>query len=195
MKQIKYGFHGEDDAHKIFLHNYLQQFDQDDVLFDRDDEFCEKFRAGNKKQVDTKFAFVAREGLSKYQHDIFFVGRDIDSHQANQFKIRQNHFTKERIKNLILMLPVQCVEHWLWLLKHRRENPQSTKNISFENYHNDRAKIEVYGQKDPPNELSNPIVYSLSSSLDVSWLESRSDSFKHFHNQVVQFLQVYSKTD
>lgn len=191
MRQLKYGFYGEDDAQKIFLHNYLKHIDDETIVFERDDEFCARFSARGKKQVDTKFAFVAREGLAKYQHDVFFVGRDIDSHQESQFKIRHDHFAKERIPNVLLMLPVQCVEHWLWLLKHKQENPKSTKNVSFDMHPNKKAKLAVYGHDDPPNELSNPIVNELSTNFDVSWLESRSDSFKHFHNQVKTFVNQH----
>lgn len=188
MRQIKYGFYGEDDAHKIFLHNYLQQINNETVSFERDEEFCDRFRANNKKQVDTKFAFVAREGLSNYQHDIFFVGRDIDSHQKEQFNIRRKHFADENIQNLVLMLPVQCIEHWIWHLKHHQDNPRSTKNVSLHMHPNKVAKREVYGYDDPPNAISNPIVDNLSSKFDVNWLESRSDSFRHFHYQVKTFI-------
>ena len=188
MKQFKYGFYGEDDAHKIFLHNYLSQF-ADSAVFERDDEFCGRFRAGGKKQVDTKFAYVAREGFGYYQHDVFFVGRDIDSHQPDQFHLRLKHFEKERIQNLLVMPPVQCIEHWLLYLKYKSDNPTSTKNVSFENQPRKRAKFDIYGDEDPPNEVSNPIVDSLSRKFDVSWLGQRSDSFKHFHKQVTTFLE------
>lgn len=192
MKQFKYGFYGEDDAHKIFLQNYLRHFDSDAVAFVRDDYFCGRFQARGKKMVDKNFAFVAREGLVNYQHDVFFVGRDIDSHQDAQFRQRHDYFVKEGIRNLLLMLPVQCVEHWLWLLKYRQENPASTKNVSFHMHPNKKAKLEVYGEEDPPNQVSNPIVETLTASFDISWLESRSESFRHFHKQVIAFLAAYS---
>ncbi|AQG81791.1 hypothetical protein [Spirosoma montaniterrae] len=165
------------------------------MVFERDDDFCEKFQARGKKLVDTKFAYVAREGLFKHQHDVFFIGRDIDSHQDAQFTLRRDHFAKECIDNLLLMLPVQCVEHWLWLLKYRQGNPKSTKNVSFHMHPNKKAKLEVYGQEDPPNEISNPIVDDLSKQFDITWLESRSESFRHFHKQVLAFLAAYSSVE
>ncbi len=82
------------------------------------------------------------------------------------------------------MPPVQCIEHWLLYLKYKSDNPTSTKNVSFENQPRKRAKFDIYGDEDPPNEVSNPIVDSLSRKFDVSWLGQRSDSFKHFHKQV-----------
>jgi hypothetical protein len=193
MKQLKYGFYGEDDAHKIFLHNYLKHF-ADTIIFERDDDFCNRFRANGRKQVDTKFAYVAREGLAKHQHKVFFVGRDVDSYLDAQFNQRLDHFRKERIENLLVMLPIQCVEHWLWYLKRKKDNPALTKNISLESQLRDKAKFEVYGEEEPPNRVSNPIVDELSKRFDIPWLESRSDSFKHFHNQVIEFLNQYDKT-
>ena len=187
MKQLKYGFYGEDDAHKIFLHNYLNHF-VDTVVFERDDDFCAQFRANNKKQVDTKFAIVARTGLGWYNHEVFFVIRDVDSLQQAEFDKRYNHFAEEQIDKLLIALPVQCIEHWLWYLKHKKDNPALTKNISLESQPRKKVKFVLYGYEDPPNELSNPIVDELSKSFDIDWLLQRSDSFKHFHNQVKAFL-------
>ncbi|MDB5239404.1 MAG: hypothetical protein JWP57_29 [Spirosoma sp.] len=187
MKQLKYGFYGEDDAHKIFLHNYLSHF-ANELVFVRDDAFCWKFRARTKKEVDDKFAEVAQRGLIWYQQQVFFVVRDVDSIQENEFTIRYSHFAEVRIDKLLVALPVQCIEHWLWYLKQKKENPSLTKNISLESQPRKKAKFEVYGFEDPPNELSNPIVDDLSKQFDISWLESRSGSFKHFHSQVKIFV-------
>ncbi|UFH55669.1 hypothetical protein [Spirosoma sp. KNUC1025] len=190
MKQFKYGFYGEDDAHKIFLHNYLSHF-ADVVTFERDEEFCEKFRANNKKQVDTKFAVVARTGFGWYQHQVFFVVRDVDSLQQQEFEARHAHFAKEQINKLLVALPVQCIEHWLLYLKHKKDNPASTKNISLESQPRKKVKFSLYGYEDPPNEISNPIVDDLSRRFDLDWLETRSESFKHFHKQVMAFLSQH----
>ncbi|MCX6213288.1 hypothetical protein [Spirosoma sp.] len=187
MKQLKYGFYGEDDAHKIFLQNYLSHF-VETVFFERDEVFCEKFRATNRKQVDTKFAIVARTGLGWYQHEAFFVVRDVDSLHPSEFDERYTHFLKEKIDKLLIALPVQCIEHWLWYLKHKKDNPDLTKNISLESQPRKKVKFILYGYEDPPNEISNPIVNGLSKSFDASWLEQRSESFKHFHSQVKAFI-------
>ncbi len=191
MRQLKYGFYGEDDAHKLFLQNYLSHF-VDTVLFERDNAFCEKFRANNKKQVDTKFATVARTGIGWYQHEVFFVVRDVDSLHSSEFDERYAHFAKEKIDKLLIALPIQCIEHWLWYLKHKKDNPALTKNISLESQPRKKVKFILYGHEDPPNELSNPIVDELSKSFDASWLEQRSNSFKHFHNQVKVFIDKHA---
>lgn len=187
MKQLKYGFYGEDDAHKIFLHNYLGHF-ASAVIFERDEAFCQKFRANNKKQVDTKFAVVARTGLNWYQQQVFFIVRDVDSIQDNEFDERYEHFAKQQIDKLLIALPVQCIEYWLLYLKHKKDNPALTKNISLELQPRKKVKLILYGYEDPPNEISNPIVDGLSQRFDIDWLESRSESFRHFHNQVKDFL-------
>lgn len=193
MRQLKYGFYGEDAAHKIFLHNYLSHFSAT-VILECDNEFCSKFRARTKKEVDTRFSEVAQRGFAWYQHDVFFVVRDVDSIQPEEFTFRYEHFSKARIDNLLIALPVQCIEHWLWYLKLKQENPGLTKNTSLETQPRKKTKFAVYGNEDPPNELSNPIVNELSKQFDINWLESRSESFRHFHHQVTAFLNQYNKT-
>jgi uncharacterized membrane protein len=91
-----------------------------------------------------------------------------------------------------IFIPIQCIEHWLWYLKVKKENPQSNKNEQFEQQPRPRAKEIVYGSRRPSNELSNPIVNALSQNLNITWLESRSESFKHFHKQVTTLLSNLS---
>ncbi|WP_428658107.1 hypothetical protein [Runella sp.] len=188
MRTIRYGFYGEDDAQKIFLRNYLQRFPE--ANFELDEDFCNRFRAGNKKQVDEKFRMVSQEGFLWYQHDIFFVGRDLDSHlqsdHTSKFSWFQNY--AHDVNKTLFMIPVQCIEHWLWYLKIKRDNPKLTKNESLETKPRTDAKRAVYGIPEVVNAISNPIVNSLTTHFDIEWLESRSYSFRHFHSQVQSFL-------
>ena len=79
MKQLKYGFYGEDDAHKIFLHNYLGHFADQQSFLNAIMPFVRSLERIQKKQVDSKFAGVVSAGFAWYQHDVFFVVRDVDS--------------------------------------------------------------------------------------------------------------------
>ncbi|GAB3505250.1 hypothetical protein GCM10027341_36590 [Spirosoma knui] len=89
------------------------------------------------------------------------------------------------------MLPVQCIEYWLWYIKRHRDEPG--KNTALEPQPRLSAKQAVYANTKlvaKQLELANDILVH----LDVSWLEQRSASFKHFHNQVITFLNQYNKT-
>ena len=89
------------------------------------------------------------------------------------------------------MLPVQCVEYWLWYIKRHREEPG--RNTPLEPQPRSLAKQAIYADTKlvaKQVEIANDILVH----LDVSWLEQRSDSFKHFHKQVTDFLEQYNKT-
>lgn len=188
MRIIRYGFYGEDDAQKIFLKNYLNGIST--VRFELDEEFCSRYRARNKKQVDDKFDFVSQQGFLEYQHDVFFVGRDLDTHLSSEYLKKYNWFKEvnPNAQNILFMIPVQCIEHWLWYLKVKQQNPNSTKNNPLETKPRKAAKQSVYGIPEAVNAISNPIVERLTEKFEIEWLESRSASFRHFHQQVQAFL-------
>ncbi len=186
MKILKYGYIGEDEAQRIFLRNYLKTYTET-IVFEEDTD--SKIKATNKTEVDKLFVEAAIKSLKYAGNDVFFVGRDLDDFQFKAFQEKQTSMRAdlpEQFKNqVIIFVPVQCIEHWLWYLKRKADNPQSTKNESFEQKPRNDAKIAVYGQAKVPNKISNPIVEQLTTSFDTAWLASRSDSFKWFHNEVV----------
>ena len=188
MRIIKYGFYGEDDAQKIFLKNYLKLLRQ--AKFEMDDAFCRRFRASNNKKVDNRFRAVSQEGFLSYQLDVLFVGRDLDRYSVEDYTQKMEWFQKTAYdaQKTLFMVPVQAIEHWLWYLKIRKDNPKSTKNEPLETKPRQVAKEVVYGIADAVNAISNPIVEELSAQFEVEWLESRSPSFRSFHQQVKRFL-------
>ena len=197
MKILKYGYFGEDEAHRIFLANYLEQLityigKSNDLIFDFDKVFTYKFKGNNKKDVDKLFAEAVQEGFVDYQQDVFFVGRDLDTFHKNEFKDKitfmQSQLRDDFKDKTFLMIPVQCIEHWLWHMKIKIENPKLTKNESLESKPNREAKIALYRSAKVSNKISIPIVEEYSKSLDFEYLVSRSESFREFHNRVKYFL-------
>lgn len=89
------------------------------------------------------------------------------------------------------MIPVQCIEHWLWYLKLRQNNPKLTKKESLETKPRSEAKRAVYGIPEVVNAISNPIVTDITTHFEIEWLESRSGSFRHFHSQIQSFLNQF----
>jgi hypothetical protein len=174
---IIYGFFGEDEAHRNFLARCLQH--QYPNVFLEDDDFRWQIRARNRDQVD-KLLPIALSQKTKYQLDVLFITRDVDSAHP------------ETIKNqpIILMLPVQCIEHWLWYIKRHIEEPG--KHSLLEPNPRRDAKTTVYGDS---RVVEKQLVFAnvILNQLDVDWLAQHVDSFKHFHQQVVQFVQQYNK--
>jgi hypothetical protein len=198
MRILKYGYFGEDEAHRIFLVNYLEQLVEHlgkskEVTFEFDTLFSYTFKARSKTDVDKLFAEATQKGFIDYQQDLFFVGRDLDTFQRNEFKDKitsmQSQLRDDFKEKTFLMIPVQCIEHWLWYMKIKIENPYATKNESLESKPNREAKTALYGNPKVSNEKSKPIVEAFSKVLDFEYLESRSESFNTFHSRVKQFVE------
>lgn len=197
MKILKYGYFGEDEAHRIFLANFLDQLvsylgKSHEIIFDFDEEFTYKFKGRNKSDVDKLFAEAVQEGFIEYRQDLFFVGRDLDTFQNHEFKdkitLMQSQLRSDFKDKTFLMIPVQCIEHWLWYLKIKVESPNLTKNVSLESKPNREAKTELYGSAKVSNNISIPIVEEVSKNIDFDYLENISISFNTFNSQVKKFI-------
>lgn len=192
MSTLRYGFFGEDDAQRLFLHHYLTAMSaKQPWQFQIDEKFGYRFKGLNKKQVYNLFDEVCQIGSRDYQQNCFFVGLDLDDYSVEAFHTRQREMQgrlQAREVEAILLIPVQCIEHWLWYLKWRIENPRSTKNENFEMKPRSDAKLAVYNAKKCSTKHSNPIAEQLASGIDIEWLASHSTSFLAFHQQVEAYL-------
>ncbi|MBD2770276.1 hypothetical protein IC235_20510 [Hymenobacter sp. BT664] len=192
MSILRYGFFGEDDAQRLFLHHYLVAVTANSPWrFEYDADFARRYKAVNKHQVDAQFDEVCAIGLSQYRQHCFFIGRDLDDYDVTAFQQKQAEMQRrlrEHDAQAMLSIPVQCIEHWLWYLKRRLDHPKSTKNESFETQPRPEAKLAVYNTKKCSTKHSNPIVEHLAAGMDIEWLASRSTSFQAFHTQVSAYL-------
>lgn len=188
-KPFIYGILCEDKAHRNFIERYLDQVHTD--LFLEHDEFRWRIHAANAKEVDDSIPDATRLGFVRYNLDILIVGRDADSidhRRIETLKTNLHTSCSYHHPKVVLMVPVQCIEHWLLYIKRHTENPGSTKNETLEPVKRPECKKLVYGDaKKPDNQVI--IASELLAHLDVNWLVSRSESFKHFHQQVETFIQ------
>jgi len=190
MRTLRYGFFGEDDAQRLFLHHYLSKLAINrDYRFEADTTF--HLVGGTKSRVKAQFDEACDTGLSEYRQDCFFIGLDLDDHAVDVFNSTMREMHKklaERGLSAVLLIPVQCIEHWLRYLQWREENPRSTKNVTLETEERKQAKTQLYGSPKVSTRHSNPIVERLAATIDIDWLASRSLSFLSFHKQVEGYL-------
>ncbi|WP_020603784.1 hypothetical protein [Spirosoma spitsbergense] len=139
---IIYGFFGEDEAQRNFLAKYLAQCFPD--RFVEDETFRWRIKVRGRDQVD---AFLPEALLQKaiFRLEFLFVGRDVDTAHEPTIQLRRNTFEKicKDHQPVVLMLPVQCIEHWLWYIKRRHEEPG--KKSLLESQPRSLAKQAVYG--------------------------------------------------
>ncbi len=187
---ITYGFFGEDEAQRNFLAKYLHQQYPD--TFIEDEELRWRVKVRGRDQVDA-FLPAALLQKAKLRLEVLFVGRDIDT--ADETVIKERIATFEHQckghRGVVIMLPVQCIEHWLWYLKRRSEEPG--KQSPLEPHTRPEAKAAVYlGTRVVEKQLEK--ADKILENLDIDWLEQRSTSFKHFHKQVLSFLNAHNKS-
>ncbi len=190
MKTLKYGYLGEDEAQKIFLKNYLNKVSNSEISFQIDEYF--PLKATDRAQVRKRFKEAIQVGITQFKQDVFFVGIDLDnfenSKRDNLFSEMKSEIHPQFQSKTCIFIPVQAIEYWLWYFKLQKKNPSSTKSIQLEKKTRIDAKIAMYGFKKVSNEKSNPIVEEFSENLDINFLESRSESFRHFNKQVNDFI-------
>ena len=193
MKTLIYGYFGEDEAMRVFLRNYLTNLSIEDVDFQEDVNFCDTVRACNKSEVMRRFVEASQVGLEYWGQDVFFVGVDLDAEQFSKLESEYEEMRSklnERHKNkTLIFIPIQCIEHWLWYLKFKQNHPTSNQNVPYERQPRPAAKEEIYGNRRYDSERDRPVVEQLTINMNVDWLESRSASFRHFHNQIKEFLK------
>ena len=190
MRTLRYGFFGEDDAQRLFLHHYLTTLARGhEWQFEID--ACFPLIGGTKTRVKAQFDEACEVGLMQYQHDCFFIGLDLDDHAVEVFNETMEEMRRRltaRDLSAVLLVPVQCIEHWLRYLQWHAENPNSTKNVTLETEERRMAKTKLYGSPKTSTRHSNPIVERTAANMDIVWLESHSRSFLAFHKQVREYI-------
>lgn len=192
MRVIQYGFFGEDAAQREFLAAYLHCLETPagDTLFDAVSYFGKRFGPMNNKVVDRLCADACREAfiLGHPLLDWLFIGRDVDSFDSAQHEQKAEEF-RQKIpaqwhNRTLLMLPVQCAEHWLlYLAQHPDRQPQERKP-------NDQAKDLVYANTNKSKAIIRAELLATLSLERISWLAEVSASFRAFHTQVQQYLEA-----
>jgi hypothetical protein len=195
MKQIAYGFFGEDEPQKLFLENYLRQLpsylERPEIMFYANEEFLYSLGSGsnNRDRVDGFFVEAGVRGFLQHSLDLYFVGRDCDHHDDADCRKKRQEMELKIISQwqnkTIILVPVQCIEHWLLYLKRRQSNPVSTKNETLELIPRDKAKLELYNRKRFSPEHDRSMVKDLTKSIYIHWFESRCESFRAFHQKTV----------
>ncbi|GAB2872562.1 hypothetical protein [Hymenobacter ruber] len=192
MSVVRYGFFGEDAGQSQFLDAYLPHCGSDalDIAFEPVPYFGKQFGQMNNKVVDRrctdacKAAFVFGYPLL----DWLFIGRDIDSfdltHYEDKIEELRAKIPDKWQHRTLLLLPVQCIEHWLLYLA------QYPSREVLERKPNDQTKQTLYADR---TKSHNAIVNELLATIDidrVAWLLEASVSFRAFHQQVVLYMMT-----
>lgn len=197
MKQLYYSLICEDIAHETFIKALLPLFlEQEGTVF-FNQEFFKRFKSVNSKGVLKKYSDASIVAFRDYNIDLLLIGIDYDDRDRKYFEkeieLLYGKIT-EKIRNKnVIFFPVQAIEHWLMYIKYHDENPKSTKNVSFENISRKDAKTKVYEEAKTTEKDRERIVNDIVGKIDLKWLISRSNSFKRFNWDFVNFIQNFNK--
>lgn len=199
MSSLKYAALYEDVAHREFLRCILPQLaHRIDGEIQVEEVHSFRIKATNKSEVDKFCNSASKVAFVDYQADFFVVCRDIDSPDQKMFTQKQEELSAKLhhsgVNRTVLCLPVQCIEHWLLYIRWNHENPDSTKNERMESIRRKDAKGKVYGCVKVSRDRCRAAVESLCSSVDLDWLDSRSESFRTFARNVRTVISAVAGT-
>ena len=191
MRTLQYGFFGEDAPQKSFLDNYLHRLNQEDkrsFQFRGQEQFNQLFQGRDRNGVKHGVGAAAEQGLglSRFKLDCLFVGLDLDSNLPTAYE-HEAKILRERIPELLhsrslLMLPMQCIEHWILYVKRDGYQAEALESLS-----NRAVQEELYGGK-IASSRKKEVVRDLTKNLRINWLANRSPTFSLFHQQVKEYL-------
>jgi hypothetical protein len=129
---------------------------------------------------------------------LFIAGIDLDkpdftddlehhSKRIRELKDKMGKVYKQYEKDIILYVPIQAIDCWIHYVQNN-----ATAN-SLESTEKDEIKKRVYGDKNPDRQRIEKIAREAGVKADFAKLAKQSRSFAHFHNQIIAFLDQYSK--
>lgn len=145
---------------------------------------------------------VYRLGISALQennHDLFLVGVDLDqpdhtpeqSHHAAQLDELSAALKTLRTSysdRIVLYVPVQSIESWLAYQAYKTTGSACPPGHSMESKKQNELKKLLYGNKDADSLKMETVAEAIARKADFTELARQSRSFKHFHDQVIDFL-------
>lgn len=195
MRTITYSIICEDEAHKLFIQSFLLQFSEI-INFQFNYLFYKKLLCTNSKQVLHKmvqavdYSFLHTQG---FYVDVLFIGIDYDDRDRTKFtheiNTLYNKLNDKGRQKAVIFFPVQAIEHWFLLIKQKKDNPTSTKNIAttIEKIDRKAAKTKLYNKALIQNST---LIKNVVLSINADWLSSQSVSFNHFYSKFKSSINI-----
>ncbi len=193
MPLINYGIFCEDAAQSIFVENLLAKMKTENIEFFKNEDFRRKFGVSrSKSEVLATYLNVSKSAFAYYDINILFIGMDLDDKQSEfdtfmgKLSSETSEYLKEYSKNVIIFIPVQCIETWCWYLKKHKQNPKSTKNENLEKHKCRYVKSKFYKSKLTNDRINE--IQEITENININWLISRSHSFNHFYEKLKGYM-------
>ena len=191
-----YGYFCEDKAIEAFIDKTLLLLGSTANCqgFTKNVDCCERLEppnGRNSSMIKRYFAEYSKIAFSEYSIDLYIAAYDYDdknivsyAHHINQQKAK----IIDRVNQTVICIPVQCIEYWLWYIKHDNDDiiplPNSIEHDAVKKRRD--IKEDIYGRALSVNSqlaISKPIL----DQLNIEHLRELSTSFKNFTDQIIEF--------
>jgi hypothetical protein len=132
---------------------------------------------------------------------LFIAGIDLDKpdptdeqelHEARiqELKNKLGKLHSKYKDKIILFVPVQCVDHWLYYQYYKVAQSKKPPANSLESTNNKEVKKVLYGDKIDRRRIE-VITEKIVSVCNFDELARQSKSFRSFHEQVTDFINRF----
>lgn len=201
---LKYTLVAEGFAEYRFISIYMSRVaDQYDIQTSRTSLDLLKKQPSKSKVLDEAENLCLR-AIRDEKHSLCIVGVDLDKpdntdeqsvHQGQCQELYKAIGTayKRYNRQIILYVPIQAIEHWLMYQFYVYKSGTAKPNIgSIEKEPQGKLKKLLYGDKEDRRRMES-VAQAIAEKADFNELAKQSRSFKHFHQQIITFLEQYNK--
>ena len=201
-KRLDYTLIAEGYAEYAFLPTYLRIVAEDHQIQAVRSSLGFKGQNAGKSKVLKESEPITTVAIQK-GNQLIIVGVDLDApdYEIEQSKHKEECQTviaslgktyKKYGDRIIHFVSIQAIEQWLAYQAYRINLTSKFSNHSLESKSQNELKKLLYGSKDNGPYMDR-IAEKVASSADYEELANQSRSFAHFHKQVVEFLDQYTK--
>lgn len=158
----------------------------------------------SKSKVLAEAEKLCLSAMQDEKHFLFIAGIDLDApdHETDQpvhyaelqkLKAALKFVLKKYGDKIILFVPIQAIESWLAYQHHKLDGTPCPPNHSKESPTQKDLKIRLYGSSEPDERQMVKVASAIAEKADFAELATQSRSFKHFHDQVIAFLNLASQ--
>ena len=163
------------------------------------------FKGGNagKSKVLKEAELISSIAIQQ-NHPLIIIGVDLDvadyeieqpKHAAEclEVKMALGKVYKKYDDRIIHFVTVQAIEQWLGYQAYRVSLSDKAQPDILESQPQTILKRLLYGSRENGPNMDK-VAKAIAEKSDFDELAKQSRSFKHFHSQVVDFLENYNKT-
>ncbi len=200
MKKILYTLVGEGFAEYEFIPAYLEWVaERNRIEFIRTRiQVAVSKQGGISRVLEEIKPLCELSFVSDKPVNLFVAGIDLDKsdytdeqehHEIRKFQLIKclGKLHQKFGDKIILFVPIQAIDYWI---HYQQVTPTAN---SLESKSKDEIKKLVYGRKDADRQQIKRIARTVGESADFDELAKQSRSFKHFHDQVSDFLNRASQ--